>query len=1344
MNSSQVYGTLVEESMNIFPTSLQQQRIWFFQQLEASNAAHTIFSHIRLHIPLNLEIFKQSLDNIVQRHAILRTAIEVIDAQPVQVIIPSLSIPLSVIDIQSLSETEQVNEIERLAEEEAQRPFNVSQPPLMRTTLLKLGQEDYLLFLSIHSIISDAWSIKLIYQELALLYEAFSNGRTSPLAPLTIQYSDYTLRQQESLQDASLAEQLSFWKRQLENAPAVLTLPTDHPRPAGRTYQGAVQPFELSKFLTDSLKTLSYQEGVSLYVTLMTAFQILLHRYSGQDDFLIGLPLTGRTSKEMSDLIGSCSNTLVVRNDLSSNPTFRELLKRVRKGVLDAHAHQDIPFEYMINELQIERTVAQNPLFQVTFDLNSSSPVLPPQWDLTPLKLETLSLEFDLSLILDEEPEGLIGRFEYNTDLFDVATIHRLVGHWQTLLESIVADAGQHIGELPLLTEAERHQLLAEWNVTDIEYPEDKCIHQLFEEQVERTPDAVAVVFEEKCLTYRGLNNKANQLAHYLQQLGVGPEVLVGIYVERSLEMVVGLLGILKAGGAYVPLDSTYPSERLAFMLADTQAPVVLTRQQLLTKLDGYEGHIVCLDSDWEQISQESVENLVGVAVANSLSYVIYTSGSTGKPKSVLVRHASVVHLFKVIHDYFHFDKRDVWSLFHSYAFDFSVWELWGGLVSGGRVIVVPYEVSRSPEAFYNLLHTEQVTILSQCPLAFHQLIQIEEATPNAQKLALRHVIFGCEAFDFQILKLWFDRQGKHAPQLAVMYGPTETTVFVTYYSLSATDLASPRGSIIGKPIPGLQIYLLDRYKQLVPVGVPGEVYIGGAGLAEGYLHRPELTAERFVSNPFSQKLNACLYKSGDLARYLPDGNIEFLGRIDQQVKIRGFRIELGEIEEALGQHPQIREAVVVAREDTPGDKRLVAYIVAVQGKVPVSSNLRSFLKEKLPEYMLPSTFMLLDALPLTPNCKVDRRALPAPAVSKRSEEESYVAPISLAHYQLVQIWESLLETQPIGIRDNFFDLGGYSLLATRMVNEFESMSGKKIPLSTLFAGPTIEQFADALERQEEEITSYPLVAVQALGKKRPFFFLHGDWTGGAFYCFTLAHALGTEQPFYALEPYRVDGEHIPTTFEDMASAHLESLRTLQPEGPYLLGGFCNGGLLAYEMARQLRTEGQQVDLLFLINPAPPSYLRLLRTIINCSGNLLRLSQDKRANYFLSLRHALRHLYRQIHSSGDARLQDFEQLIQVDARLNVMFPPVEALRRDYVGIFTWLATGYVLHHYPGKITFLWASKEPSHLEEWRDVVEATEVETQVIPGTLMSCITEHVQTLIGHLRESLNKVQSAL
>ena len=1053
----------VKEGVQIFPLSLAQQRLWFFNQLVPHNAVYNIISSLSLQVSLNIDVFKQSLDTIQQRHQALRTVIKEIEGQPQQVVYPSLALSLPIVELQHLSEGERKIQVQCLVTEEAQRPFDLSQAPLMRTTLLKLGDEDYLLLLSMHSIISDTWSMELFYQELAVLYKAFLSGHPSPLAALPMQYTDYTHWQKEWLQGDVPAEQLAYWKKKLEHVSTVLELPIDHPRPSIQTYRGAVQQFALSKELTNALKSLSSREGVSLFTTLAAVFQILLHRYTGQDNIVIGKPIAGRTLSETESLIGPFTNTLVLRTDLSGNPTFRELLKRVREVMLAAQAHQDVPFEYLLEELHIERNAAQSPLFQSMLSFKPSSPTLPSGWTVTQLHSKTNTTRFDLSLTLDDQPEELLGYFEYSTDLFEAKTIRRMIGHWQMLLEGVVADADQHIGILPLLTEMERHQQLVEWNPTDAEYPKDKCIHQLFEAQVERTPNAIAVVFEDKSLTYRELNEKANQLAHYLQQLGVGPEVLVGIYVERSLETIVGILGIFKAGGAYVPLDPAYPQERHAFKLEDTKTKVMLTQQELVGKLPPYEGRIICLDTDWEQIAQGSVENPVSDVKAESLAYVMYTSGSTGKPKGVLASHEIVVRLFEATYDWFHFGQNDVWTLFHSYESDFTTWELWGALLYGGRVVVVSHWTSRSPEAFYNLLRTEKVTVLNQTPSAFYQLIRGEEACGTADDLALRVVVFGGEVLEFQNLKPWFERHGDQFPQLINMYGITETTTHVTYYPVSAADLERTTGSIIGRPMPDLQVYILDQYRQLVPIGVPGEMYVGGAGLARGYLNRPELTAERFIPDPFSRKPNARLYKSRDLARYLPDGNMESLGRIDDLVKLRGYSIEPAEIEAVLSQHPAVDQSVVVAREDVPGDKRLVAYIVPSQEHTLVIKDLRSYLKEKLPIYMVPSAFVLQNALPLTPNGKVDKRALPTPDYTQSELREGFIAPRNELEEAVAASWSQVLGVDKVGIQDDFFALGGHSLRAMQVISRLRTLLKVEVPLRSFFETPTVSQLAETI-----------------------------------------------------------------------------------------------------------------------------------------------------------------------------------------------------------------------------------------------------------------------------------------
>jgi amino acid adenylation domain-containing protein len=847
-----------------------------------------------------------------------------------------------------------------------------------------------------------------------------------------------------------------------------------------------------------------------MFMTLLAAYGTLLYRYTGQSDILIGTPIANRNRREIESLIGFFVNTLVMRTDCSENPSFQELLMRVREMSLSAYTHQDLPFEMLVEALQPERNLSHTPLFQVMFALENTplSEVKMSGLTIDSLPLEWGTAKFDLTLSMQNTETGLMGVWEYNTDLFNSETVERMNGHFLTLLEGIIANPNERVSQLPLLTKVEQQQLLIDGHNTQVDYPADKCIHQLFEEQVERTPNDVAVVFEEQQLTYNELNRRANQLAHYLQSLGVKPDELVGICVERSLEMIVGLLGILKAGGAYVPLDPEYPIERLSFMLEDSQVKVLVTQAKLVESIPEHQAQLICLDTEWEKIAQNIPSNPESGVKPDNLTYIIYTSGSTGKPKGVLVNHANVVRLFAATDSWYHFNSNDVWTLFHSYAFDFSVWEMWGALLYGGRLVVVPYLITRSPEAFYQLLCQEKVTILNQTPTAFRQLIQAEESLKGSfplsrgdrssttdNDLSLRLVIFGGEALEINSLQPWFNRHGDQCPQLVNMYGITETTVHVTYRPLSMTDLDST-ASVIGCPIPDLQVYLLDQYLQLVPVGVPGEMYVGGAGVTKGYLNRPELTTERFIPSPFEKDevipptpLNkggtqggAKLYKTGDLARYLPKGELEYLGRIDNQVKIRGFRIELGEIEALLASHPQIWETVVIVRDDTTGDKRLVAYIVPQSEKTITINEIRQFLKAKLPSYMVPNAFVILDALPLTANGKIDRRALP-PSESSSEPSEKYVAPRNPIEDILVNVWSEILKVEKVGINDNFFELGGHSLLATKLVAQIRDRLKIELPLRQLFNTATLAELAQGIEQLKQQTPDSPVPTI--LPRKR-------------------------------------------------------------------------------------------------------------------------------------------------------------------------------------------------------------------------------------------------------------------
>jgi amino acid adenylation domain-containing protein len=921
------------------PLSFSQQRLWFIEQLTPGTAAYNMPLALRLSGRLDLAALARSLNEIVRRHDALRTSFPAQEGRPQQRVAPSLSLVLPLIDLRSLPDGKRDAEFQRLAIEEARQRFDLARGPLLRASLLRVGAEEHLLLLTVHHIVADGWSLGVLFRELGTLYAAFVEGRSSPLPELPIQFADFALWQRNWLRGEILERQLAYWQQQLAGAPAVLSLPTDFPRPPAQSFRGARHWYSLSPSLTAALKQLSQSEGATLFMTVLAALQTLLARCTGQTDIVVGSPIANRNRTEIEGLIGFFVNALVLRTDLSGDPSFREVLRRVREVALSAYAHQDLPFERLVEELQPERSLGHQPMFQVVFSLLNAPKASMTFGGLTlsSLELDRGNTKFDLTWFMEEQDGALHGVLEYSTDLFEAPTIVRLVGHFQVLLEGIAADPDQRLSRLPLLTTRERQQLLTgvDWvsgPVVCSEAPE-LCVHQLFEVQAARAPEAVALVFESEQFTYAALNARANQIAHHLRSLGVGPEVRVGLCLERSLEMVVGVLAILKAGGGYVPLDPAAPRERLAFLLEDATISVLLTQQRLRDRLPARAAAVISMDDPAAPWSTASRENPVSAAGPDSLAYVIYTSGSTGRPKGVLVTHAHVARLFAATDSWFRVGPQDVWTLFHSIAFDFSVWELWGALMYGGRLVVVPYWISRSPEAFLELLSRERVTVLNQTPSAFYQLIQAEEETSDLP-LALRLVIFGGEALSLPRLRPWFARHGDAVPQLVNMYGITETTVHVTYRPLSAADLERGAGSMIGVPIPDLRVYLLDRHLEPVPVGMAGELYVGGAGVARGYLDRPELTAERFIPDPFSDETGARLYRSGDLARWLADGDLEYLGRADDQVKIRGFRIELGEIAAVLAQHPGVRECVVLAREDPSepasgaGEKRLVAYIV--------------------------------------------------------------------------------------------------------------------------------------------------------------------------------------------------------------------------------------------------------------------------------------------------------------------------------------------------------------------------------------------------------------------------------
>ena len=1079
------------------PLSYAQQRLWFLDQLEPNSSIYNIPLALRLVGNLNQAALEQSLQEIIDRHEALRTNFVTVDEQPIQIIHTKTNWKVSILEWQNLSLSEQEIATQKLVRQQAIQPFDLAKEPLIRATLVVLSQTEHILLVCMHHVVSDGWSMGVFVSELSALYKAYSQGQPSPLAPLPIQYADFAIWQKDWLQGDVLETQLNYWQQQLKDAPALLSLPTDRPRPAVQTFAGATQEFTLSVELTNRLTKLSQERGCTLFMTLLTAFDILLYRYTGQSDILVGTPIANRDRSEIEGLIGFFVNTLVMRTSLADNPTFSELLGRVREIALGAYNHQDLPFEMLVEALQPERNLSHTPLFQVMFSLQNApmSELELAGLTISSLPTQSTTTKFDLSLSMYNSAAGLVGVWEYSTDLFDASTIERMTGHFVTLLSGIVANSKERISQLPLLSQVEQQQLLVEWNDTQADYPFDKCIHQLFEEQVERTPDAVAVVFSNQQLTYQQLNTRANQLAHYLQSLGIKPDTLVGICVERSLEMVVGLLGILKAGGAYLPLDPDYPQERLNFMLEDAQVPALLTQQQLLEKLPQYQGQIICLDTDWQFISKSCPDNLITLRVrqfrldgnrqdsnclttvqAANLAYVIYTSGSTGQPKGVMLSHRNLCNHMSWMQATFPLTEKDKVLQKTPFSFDASVWEFYAPLLVGGQLLLAQPGGHADTAYLKELIAQEQVTTVQFVPSLLQILIE-QEGLETCH--SLKQIFCGGEALPVALQENVLSNLNVNLHNL---YGPTEACIDATFWTCKQ---GIERQVVpIGRAIANTQIYILDEYLQPVPIGVPGELHIGGAGIARGYLNRPELTKEKFILNPFSDELDSRLYKTGDLARYFPDGTIEYLGRIDNQVKIRGFRIELGEIEARLSQYEDVQTCCVIAREDTTGDKRLVAYVVPHLGQTPTVSQLRSFLSGQLPTYMMPHAFVMLESLPLLPNGKVDRRALPAPDYCGELEV-GFVAPRNQIEEILAQIWAEVLRLKQVGIHDNFFELGGDSILSIQIISRAKQ-TGLQLTLKQLFAHQTIaelatvENIASVIQIEQGLVTgTLPLTPIQ-------------------------------------------------------------------------------------------------------------------------------------------------------------------------------------------------------------------------------------------------------------------------
>ena len=1171
------------------PLSFAQERLWFLDRLDTRALAYNESSAFRMAGRLDVAALRASLDEILRRHESLRTAFPEIDGEAAAVIQPPVPFEIPEVDLRAVPMGERDAEARRLALAQAARPFDLARGPLVRGVLMRLDEREHAVLFAFHHIVFDGWSTGIFVRELSALYAARLAGRDSALKPLAVQYADFAAWQRRWLQGEVLERELAYWRERLTGV-ATLGLATDRPRPVLPQAPSGWRPVVVAAGPTRRLRELSRAHGATLFMTMLAAFQALLHRYSGQDDVAVGSPIANRNRGETEGLIGFFVNMLVLRTDLAGDPSFADLVDRVRQVALGAFAHQNLPFEKLVEELRPDRDLRRTPFFQASFQLFNvpASTLDLPGLALRPWGLTPSSAKFDLELSLIDGGEELNGLLSYDADLFDATTMERLLSHLERLLAGALESPGTTVSRLPLMTAAERWQVVVEWNDTQADRSEDASLHGLFEAQARRTPAAVALVFEAAEVTYAELDARANRLAHALRRWGVGPGVRVGLCLERSFEMVVGVLGVLKAGGAYVPFEPSYPPERLAFMLADARVPVLLTQERLLAKVrparpeDESAGalRVFCLDAQWEEVMGESAGSPSPLSRGDDLAYVMYTSGSTGRPKGSMNSHRSLVNRFLWGQQAAPFLPEDRVLQKTPFSFDISVWEIFATLSSGARLVIARPGGHRDPRYLVRILKEAAITIVHFVPSMLQVFLDAEDVESC---VSVRRVVCGGEALPASLERRFFARfPHGEAPALYNQYGPTEAAIEVTSWRCAPErELAIVP---IGRPIAGASTLVLDAQMQPVPIGIPGELYLGGVPLGRGYLDRPDLTAERFIPDPLAApgREGSRLYRTGDQARTLPGGEIVYLGRLDNQVKVRGFRIELGEIEAALGSLPGVVEGVVVLREDSPGDQRLVAYVKGPAEAAAVDE-LRRQLRDRLPEFMVPSVFVAVAALPLSPNGKVDRKALPAP---DRGPAPELVAPRTPVEEILTEIWAEVLGLERAGIRDNFFERGGHSLLAVLLMSRIEKRLGKTLAVAALFAAPTPETMAAALAQGGEAQRRPLLVAIKPQGEEAPFFCVHP--VGGNVLCYLdLARHLAPEQPFYALQSPQ-PGDAPPAALEAMAARYLQALRRVRPQGPYRLGGWSMGGLVAFAMAQQLEAEGEKVELLAVIDTLPP------------------------------------------------------------------------------------------------------------------------------------------------------------
>lgn len=1316
------------------PLSFSQQQLWFFEQLRPGTPTYNVAEFWRLRGPLNVAALERALTELVHRHEILRTVFVAEGDQVWQVVSPPQPFKALLTGLESLPEETREAHARRLSQEEAATFFDLSTGPLFRARLLRLAEDHHWLLLNAHHAVTDGWSCGIIQRELSAAYEAFVAGRTLQLPELPIQYGDFTVWSAQWLEREVFPKQLDYWRRKLTGAPELMQLPADRARPAVASQRGEDCGVLLPLSVLEGVQALGRPAGATTFMTLLALSQAFLARCTGQGDLVIGTPTAGRDRSELHPLVGFFVNMLALRASGIGPQTFNELLREAKVVALEAYSHQDLPFEQLVKELKPARNAGYNPVFQVALLHERAGEVAwnLPGLEVSPLPANTGTTKFDLIIQFREEAEGLRLVLGYSLDLFDRATVERMLRQFQNLIQAVLLNPQQRVAELPLSSAEERQQLLQEWNCTRTAYPRERCIHELFEEQAACNADAVAVELEQTRLTYGQLNGRANRLAHQLRAAGVGPDTLVTLCTERSLEMIIALLAILKAGGAYVPLAPEYPAERLAFMLADTQSPVLLTQRHLVARLPAHRARVILLDApEIAPADSRPTTNPVGNVRAENLAYVMYTSGSTGRPKGTTIPHRGVVRLVKNT-DFADLSAGEVFLQFAPISFDASTLEIWAPLLNGGRLVLMP-PGANSLEELGRVIQQHCVTTLWLTAGLFN--VMVDERLEDLK--SLRQLLAGGDVLSVPHVRKAL--AGLPGCRLINGYGPTESTTFTCCHTITPADLRAA-AIPIGRPIANTQVYLLDGQRQPVPVGVPGELYIGGDGLARDYLNQPELTREKFVPHPFSDQAGAVLYRTGDLCKYRADGIIEFLGRMDQQVKIRGFRIELEEIETVIKQDSRVREAVVVAREFAPGDKRLVAYYVRAGTDLLTGEQLREYLRPRLPDYMLPAAYVPLDSLPLNPNGKVDRVQLPAPVLATSELGALRVRPRTPIEEIIATTWAEVLGVEQVGVQDNFFVLGGHSLQTIQIIDRL-SRAGLGLTLEQILQHQTVAALAAvvdtkrALESGTDEGSC--LVTLQPRGERPPFFLLHtapGDLLG----YMKLVYFLGNDQPVYGFQSLGLTHpERCHRSLSEMATHYVKLLRQFQPRGPYYLGGWCFGGNVAMEMAHQLAAAGQEVAVLALIETwahTPP--VKSWRYYV------------RRMEYFrrLGVAGTVRHYCRRLRGMLDRR--HAQPVVTPDAFAFEATKTGPLKNRESIYPINLEATRRHRSRpevYPGRVTLFFRETygEDVITPDWDFRVLARTVRSYMVPGDHRSVLKEpHVRRLAELLKSELVQAQS--